>query len=91
MASSSNLDNSHCGRFDNTAARESYYNVVAAKHICEEQGFFYDDGLENYDLEKVIHKRLVDLEWLRFGRQPTRANINWYENSIHTTPLVKTQ
>ncbi|KAK8499726.1 hypothetical protein V6N12_041630 [Hibiscus sabdariffa] len=63
MASRSNSEDSQ--------SRERYYNVVATKHIWEEQEFFYDDGMENHDLEKVIHKRLADLEWLRFGRQLT--------------------
>ncbi|KAK8609245.1 hypothetical protein V6N13_025551 [Hibiscus sabdariffa] len=34
----------------------------------EEQGFLYEDGLDNYGLEQIIHKRLTDLGWLRFGR-----------------------
>ncbi|KAK8676584.1 hypothetical protein V6N13_142158 [Hibiscus sabdariffa] len=40
-------------RFDNPAARERYNNVVAAKHIWEEQGFKFDDGLDFYGLEMV--------------------------------------
>ncbi|KAL4290761.1 hypothetical protein GQ457_14G013540 [Hibiscus cannabinus] len=53
-------------RFDNAASGKRYQNVVAAKNIWEEQGFLYDYGLENHGLERVIHKRLSDLDWLRF-------------------------
>ncbi|KAK9031868.1 hypothetical protein V6N11_056154 [Hibiscus sabdariffa] len=45
---------------------------MAAKNIWEEQGFFFDDGLE-----PTIHRRLRELDWFRFARQPTRANLNW--------------
>ncbi|KAK8535977.1 hypothetical protein V6N12_012640 [Hibiscus sabdariffa] len=73
-------------RFDNIAARERYHNVIVAKNIWEVQGFLYDDGLDNYVLELVIYKRLADLGWLRFGRQPTPANINWVrEFHAHNT------
>ncbi|KAK8530731.1 hypothetical protein V6N12_013233 [Hibiscus sabdariffa] len=52
MASqSSNSVEGFLARFDNEAAREGYYNIVAAKNIWE--------------------------DWLKFGRQPARANINW--------------
>ncbi|KAK8670314.1 hypothetical protein V6N13_105070 [Hibiscus sabdariffa] len=64
-------------RFDNAAARERYCNIVAAKNLWEEQGFHFNDGLDYYGLEMVIYKRLFDQGWLRFGRQPARANINW--------------
>ncbi|KAK8561992.1 hypothetical protein V6N12_049047 [Hibiscus sabdariffa] len=64
-------------RFSSTTIRERYHNIVAAKNIWEEQGFFFDDSLENYRLEPIIYKRLNDLGWLRFGRQPARANLNW--------------
>ncbi|KAK8690835.1 hypothetical protein V6N13_074361 [Hibiscus sabdariffa] len=77
MASSSNSDDSHPSRFDNNAAKEHYYTIVAAKNIWEEQGFFFVDELDNYGLERVIHKRLADLEWFKFDRQMPRANINW--------------
>ncbi|KAK8662733.1 hypothetical protein V6N13_024624 [Hibiscus sabdariffa] len=63
-------------RFANTAAEEHYDHIVIRKSLWEEQGFKYDDGLDNYGLETIIHKRLNDLGWLKFGRQPARANIN---------------
>ncbi|KAK8600866.1 hypothetical protein V6N12_050714 [Hibiscus sabdariffa] len=63
-------------RFDNTAAEEHYNQVVIHKNIWEEQGFKFKDGLDYYGLEMIIYKRLHDLGWLRFGRQPARANIN---------------
>ncbi|KAK8572991.1 hypothetical protein V6N12_029031 [Hibiscus sabdariffa] len=72
----------HPSRFDNAAARERYVNVVAAKNIWEKQGFLYVN---------VIHKRLADLGWLRFGRQPTHANINWVRSSTLTTWQEETQ
>ncbi|KAK8990782.1 hypothetical protein V6N11_028743 [Hibiscus sabdariffa] len=53
-------------RFSSAAIRECYYNIVAAKNRWEEQGFMFDDGLENYGLEPIIYKRLNDLRWLRF-------------------------
>ncbi|KAK8715477.1 hypothetical protein V6N13_042811 [Hibiscus sabdariffa] len=46
-------------RFDNAAVKERYYNIVAAKNRWEEQGFLFDDGLENYGLEPIIYKRRV--------------------------------
>ncbi|KAK8624400.1 hypothetical protein V6N13_065745 [Hibiscus sabdariffa] len=64
-------------RFANAAAEERYDQIVIRKNIWEEQEFKYDDGLDNYGLETIIHKRLYDLGWLKFGRQPARANINW--------------
>ncbi|KAL4387012.1 hypothetical protein GQ457_09G019470 [Hibiscus cannabinus] len=52
----------------------------------EEQGFFFDDNLESYGLEPIIYKRLSDLGWFRFARQPARANLNWvlefYANNV---------
>ncbi|KAK8533935.1 hypothetical protein V6N12_047337 [Hibiscus sabdariffa] len=86
-SSSSNSDDSHSGRFDNAAAKERYYTTVAAKQMWPEQGFFYDDLLENYDLEKIIHKRLADLEWFKFGRQLPRANINWVREFYAHNPV----
>ncbi|KAK8685782.1 hypothetical protein V6N13_124816 [Hibiscus sabdariffa] len=62
--------------FNNTTAKERYYKIVAAKNRWEEQGFLFDDGLNNYGFEPIIYQRLNDLGWLKFGRQPTRANIN---------------
>ncbi|KAK8705116.1 hypothetical protein V6N13_048724 [Hibiscus sabdariffa] len=64
-------------RFDNVAAEECYNQVVIHTKLWEEQGFKYDDGLDYYGLETVIYKRLNDLGWLKFGRQPAQANINW--------------
>ncbi|KAK8655877.1 hypothetical protein V6N13_108442 [Hibiscus sabdariffa] len=64
-------------RFNSIAAKERYHNIVAAKSRWEEQGFFFNDELENYGLEPIIYKRLSDLGWLRFGRQPARVNLNW--------------
>ncbi|KAL4284984.1 hypothetical protein GQ457_16G016170 [Hibiscus cannabinus] len=64
-------------RFSSAVIKECYYNIVAAKNRWEEQGFLFDEGLENYGLEPIIYKRLYDLGWLRFGRQPVRANLNW--------------
>ncbi|KAK8644736.1 hypothetical protein V6N13_124036 [Hibiscus sabdariffa] len=48
-----------------------------AKNRWEEQGFFFDDGMENYGLEPTIHSKLCELGWFHFGRQPARANLNW--------------
>ncbi|KAK8519723.1 hypothetical protein V6N12_030085 [Hibiscus sabdariffa] len=64
-------------RFQNTAARTRYYNVVAQKKIWEAQGFFFDDGAEYYGLETIIYKRLFDLGWFRLGRKEAQANLNW--------------
>ncbi|KAK8666004.1 hypothetical protein V6N13_006157 [Hibiscus sabdariffa] len=64
-------------RFKNTVARTRYYNVVAQKKIWEEQGFFFDDGAENYGLETIIYRRLLDLGWFRLGRKAAQANLNW--------------
>ncbi|KAK8589712.1 hypothetical protein V6N13_088531 [Hibiscus sabdariffa] len=64
-------------RFQNTAARTRYYNVVAQKKIWEEQGFFFDDGAENYGLETIIYRRLLDLGWFRLGRKAAQANLSW--------------
>ncbi|KAK8578884.1 hypothetical protein V6N12_069228 [Hibiscus sabdariffa] len=60
-------------RFDNPAARERYNNVVAAKHIWEEQGFKFDDGLDFYGLEMVIYKRLYEQGWLKVKLVPADA------------------
>ncbi|KAL4279506.1 hypothetical protein GQ457_03G017880 [Hibiscus cannabinus] len=64
-------------RFGSVTTRERYNTIDAAKNKWEEQGFFLDDRLENYRLEPIIYKRLNDLDWLRFGRQPARENLNW--------------
>ncbi|KAK9006404.1 hypothetical protein V6N11_035444 [Hibiscus sabdariffa] len=64
-------------RFGNVVAEERYEQITIHKNIWEEQGFKYDDGLINYGLEEIIHKRLYELGWLKFGRQPARANITW--------------
>ncbi|KAK8680146.1 hypothetical protein V6N13_109099 [Hibiscus sabdariffa] len=47
-------------RFDNASTRERYYNVVADKHIWEEQGFKFEDGMDYYGLDLVIYKRLAE-------------------------------
>ncbi|KAK8578772.1 hypothetical protein V6N13_142057 [Hibiscus sabdariffa] len=64
-------------RFNTAVAKERYHNIVVAKSRWEKQGFLFDDGLENYGLEPIIYKKLYDLGWLRFGRQPARANLSW--------------
>ncbi|KAK8658405.1 hypothetical protein V6N13_036612 [Hibiscus sabdariffa] len=53
------------------AERRARYTRNVAKNRWEEQGFFFDDGLENYDLEPTIHKRLSELGWFRFARRVT--------------------
>ncbi|KAK8607551.1 hypothetical protein V6N13_053284 [Hibiscus sabdariffa] len=50
-------------RFANAAVEERYDQIVIRKNIWEEQGFKYNDGLDNYGLETIIHKRLYDLGW----------------------------
>ncbi|KAK8513870.1 hypothetical protein V6N12_037238 [Hibiscus sabdariffa] len=64
-------------RFSSATIKERYYNIVATKNRWEEQGFMFDDDLENYGLEPIIYKRLNDLGWLRLGRQLAKANLNW--------------
>ncbi|KAL4303571.1 hypothetical protein GQ457_10G009350 [Hibiscus cannabinus] len=64
-------------QFSSAAIKEHYYNIVAAKNRWEEQGFMFDDNLENYGLEPIIYKRLNDLSWLQFGRNSAKANLNW--------------
>ncbi|KAK8536071.1 hypothetical protein V6N12_012733 [Hibiscus sabdariffa] len=64
-------------RFQNTVARTHCYNVVAQKKIWEEQGFFFDDGAENYGLETIIYKRLLNLDWFCLGRKVAQANLSW--------------
>ncbi|KAL4325300.1 hypothetical protein GQ457_11G025670 [Hibiscus cannabinus] len=64
-------------RFSSATIKERYHNIIDAKNIWEEQGFLFDDALENYGLEPIIYKRLHDLRWLCFGRQPARENLNW--------------
>ncbi|KAK8572845.1 hypothetical protein V6N12_028885 [Hibiscus sabdariffa] len=53
------------------------YQKVADKSRWEEQGFFFDDAQANYGLEPIIYKRLSNLGWFRFAKQPARANLNW--------------
>ncbi|KAK8578733.1 hypothetical protein V6N12_069077 [Hibiscus sabdariffa] len=53
------------------------YQKIAAKSRWDEQGFFFDDAQPNYGLEPIIYKRLNDLGWFCFARQPARANLNW--------------
>ncbi|KAK9018435.1 hypothetical protein V6N11_001411 [Hibiscus sabdariffa] len=64
-------------RFNTAAVKERYHNIVAAKNRWEEQGFLFDKGLENYGLEPIIYKRLYDLGWLRFDRQPASVHLSW--------------
>ncbi|KAK8680508.1 hypothetical protein V6N13_109451 [Hibiscus sabdariffa] len=64
-------------QFDNAAAADRYFNVVIHKNLWEEQGFKFNNGLDYYGLEMVIYKCLNDLGWLKFGRQPARADITW--------------
>ncbi|KAK8574684.1 hypothetical protein V6N12_062373 [Hibiscus sabdariffa] len=72
-------------RFSSAAVRERY-TIVTAKNRWKEQGFFFDDSLENYGLKPIIYKRLSDLGWFRFVRQSARANLNWimkfYANNV---------
>ncbi|KAK8600447.1 hypothetical protein V6N12_050301 [Hibiscus sabdariffa] len=53
------------------------YQKVAAKSRWDEHGFFFEDAQPNYGLEPIIYKRLNDLGWFHFARQPARANLNW--------------
>ncbi|KAK8610093.1 hypothetical protein V6N13_026637 [Hibiscus sabdariffa] len=53
------------------------YQKVAAQSRWDEQGFFFDDAQPNYGLEPIIYKRLNDLGWFRFARQPARTYLNW--------------
>ncbi|KAK8636487.1 hypothetical protein V6N13_124233 [Hibiscus sabdariffa] len=64
-------------RFSSAVVQERYDKIVATKNRWEEQGFFFDDSLENYGLEPIIYKRLNDLGWFCFARQPARANLKW--------------
>ncbi|KAK8583871.1 hypothetical protein V6N13_109260 [Hibiscus sabdariffa] len=64
-------------RFSSTTTKERYHTIIAAKNKWEEQGFLFDDTVEYYGLEPIIYKRLYDLGWLRFRRQPAKANLNW--------------
>ncbi|KAL4351381.1 hypothetical protein GQ457_06G011530 [Hibiscus cannabinus] len=64
-------------RFSSAVIRERYHSVIAVKNRWEEHGFLFDDALENYGPDPIIYKRLQDLGWLCFGRQQTKANLNW--------------
>ncbi|KAL4279469.1 hypothetical protein GQ457_03G013440 [Hibiscus cannabinus] len=81
-------------RFNNVAVQE-HYTMAAAKTKWEEQGFLFDDSLENYGLEPIIYKRLSDLGWFRFARQPARPNLNWvlefYANNARGEDTVSIQ
>ncbi|KAK8635276.1 hypothetical protein V6N13_023153 [Hibiscus sabdariffa] len=57
---SSDSTDSYPARFDNEATREQYHSVIAAKNIWEEQGFLYDDGLDNYGLEMAYEDEAYD-------------------------------
>ncbi|KAL4309607.1 hypothetical protein GQ457_01G019760 [Hibiscus cannabinus] len=59
------------------AERRARYTRMTTTNRWEEQGFFFDDGLENYGLEPTIHSRLSELGWIRFARQLARANLKW--------------
>ncbi|KAK8574341.1 hypothetical protein V6N13_016141 [Hibiscus sabdariffa] len=79
-------------RFSSVVVRERYSRIVDAKNRWEEQGFFLDESLENYDLEPIIYKRINDLGWFCFARQPARANLNWimefYANNADSDDTV---
>ncbi|KAK8573912.1 hypothetical protein V6N13_096843 [Hibiscus sabdariffa] len=77
MATSSSSSTEGLPHRFNSAVVRGCYTMVAAKNRWEEQGFFFDDSLENYGLEPIIYKRLSDLGWFRFARQPAHANLNW--------------
>ncbi|KAL4360686.1 hypothetical protein GQ457_04G017050 [Hibiscus cannabinus] len=64
-------------RRPNNAKIQARYTKMATKNRWEEQGFFFDDRLENYGLKPTIHRRLRELIWFCFARQPARANLNW--------------
>ncbi|KAK8562605.1 hypothetical protein V6N12_010679 [Hibiscus sabdariffa] len=64
-------------QLNNIATKERYNQVVIHKKIWEEQGFKFDDDLDFYGLETIIYQRLHELGWLKFGRQPARANVNY--------------
>ncbi|KAK8519607.1 hypothetical protein V6N12_025640 [Hibiscus sabdariffa] len=87
MATSSSSTEGLPSRFRNAAARARYNNVVAAKNKWEEQGFLFDDHLENYGLEPLIYKRLSDLGSLRFGRQAAQANLSWVRKFYAHNPV----
>ncbi|KAK8519678.1 hypothetical protein V6N12_030045 [Hibiscus sabdariffa] len=75
-------------RFANVAAEERYDQIVIRKNIWEEQGFKYDDGLDNYGLETIIHKRLYDLGWSADNLpEPTSTG---QENSMPTSLPART-
>ncbi|KAL4355172.1 hypothetical protein GQ457_06G013770 [Hibiscus cannabinus] len=86
-SSSSNSDDSYSGRFNNAVAHERYYNIVAGKNLWEEQALFFDERLENYGLEVIIHKRLVKLEWFKFSRQLPLAKKNWVREFYAHNPV----
>ncbi|KAK8977458.1 hypothetical protein V6N11_008373 [Hibiscus sabdariffa] len=48
-------------RFVDATAEERYAHIV----------------IHSYGLKTIIHQRLYGLGWLKFGRKPARANINW--------------
>ncbi|KAK8675701.1 hypothetical protein V6N13_033765 [Hibiscus sabdariffa] len=51
-----------------TAEQRARYTMMATKNRWEEQGFFFDDILDNYGLEPIIYRRLHELDWFRFAR-----------------------
>ncbi|KAL4368964.1 hypothetical protein GQ457_05G023390 [Hibiscus cannabinus] len=48
---------------------QARYTRTVAKIRWEEQGFFFDESLDNYGLEPTIHRRLHELGWFRFARR----------------------
>ncbi|KAK8510974.1 hypothetical protein V6N12_036886 [Hibiscus sabdariffa] len=62
-------------------ARYSWQSNPRQKRVCHLLGtrrtLITCPTLENYGLEPTIHKRLSELGWFRFARQPARANLNW--------------
>ncbi|KAL4318586.1 hypothetical protein GQ457_18G009900 [Hibiscus cannabinus] len=73
-------------RRPNNAKVQARYTMVADNNRWEEQGFFFDDSMENYCLEPTIYRTLNELGWFHFARQPARANLNWvlefYTNNV---------
>ncbi|KAK8565017.1 hypothetical protein V6N12_058593 [Hibiscus sabdariffa] len=78
-------------RFNSVAAKEWYHNIVAAKNRWEEQGFFFNDELENYGLEPIIYKRyLTSAGYASANNQPGRISVG-SESSTPTTLKGKIQ
>ncbi|KAK9001766.1 hypothetical protein V6N11_024464 [Hibiscus sabdariffa] len=73
--SSSSSAEGLASRFSSAAIRERYHNIVSTKNRWEEQGFMFDDVLENYGLEPIIYKRLYDLGWRVLANSATINNL----------------